>query len=84
MEHGKRLTGFVLYESYLEALNELSGDEFKEMVNAIMRFVQEDIEPEFNKPMMRLIFKALKPNIEANKVKYLEKRRVITKNNKEE
>lgn len=70
----KRFTGFVLYESYLDALNELPAEEFKEMVNAMMTFMQEDIEPEFEKPIMRIIFKSLKPNLEANKIKYLEKR----------
>lgn len=73
MKKKNQLVGFLLYESYLEALNELPGEEFKEMINAIMKFVQEDIEPEFNKPMMRVIFKSIKPNLEASKNRYLTK-----------
>ena len=69
-----KLTGFVFYESYLEALNELTAEQFKSMVNKIMDYMVNDIEPTFEDRDMRLIFKSIKTNLDSNKAKYLVKR----------
>lgn len=75
------VNGFVFYDTYLEILNELNGEDFKAMVNAMMEFMQNGVEPNFEDTNMRIIFKSLKPNLESNKNKYLDRINSAMRNN---
>lgn len=80
-----RLAGFMFYESYMDLMNDLTGDDFKEVVNAIMSFICDDIEPDFNSGAKSIVFKAIRPGLQSSKERYMEKLRSgirhITNNN---
>lgn len=62
------IKGFTFFQSYYEALKDVSVEDRKEIINAILEFVFEDKEPVFigsNKAIWTLI----KPNLKTSKNK---------------
>lgn len=59
----------VFYRSFYEAIKELSPDDFRDCVEAIMEYGLNDIEPE-SPGVAKAIFIMAKPQIDANNKRY--------------
>lgn len=73
----------VFYRSFYEAIKELSPDDFRDCVEAIMEYGLNDIEPE-SPGVAKAIFIMAKPQIDANNKRYengTKGGRPLTKNN---
>lgn len=66
--------GFVMLQSYYEALEKLPDEQRAEMYDAIMRYVFDDEEPSDLSPVLRGYFILLRPNIDASIKKYAAQR----------
>ena len=60
--------GFTFFQSYYEALKDLSIEDRKDIINAILEFVFEDKEPVFTGPN-KTIWTLIKPNLKTSKNK---------------
>lgn len=61
---------FVFYESFYDAISELRGDEYREAMDAVMGYALYDEIPDFENPRPRMVFKLIKPQLDANKKRY--------------
>lgn len=61
---------FVFYESFYDAISELRGDEYREAMDAVMGYALYDEIPDFENPNARMVFKLIKPQLDANNFRY--------------
>ena len=62
------IKGFTFFQSYYEALKDVSVEDRKEIINAILEFVFEDKEPVFT-GSNKAIWTLIKPNLKTSKNK---------------
>lgn len=61
---------FVFYESFYDAISELDCVKFYEIMRAIMGYALYGEEPELTYAETRMIFKLIKPQLDANQKRY--------------
>jgi len=60
------IQGFTFYRSYYDSMKELSDEDKKEMIYAILDFVFKDIEPTFT-GIKKMAWQLIKPNLNTSK-----------------
>lgn len=63
---------FVMYDSFITAMRNLNGDDFKECVLAMADYAIKGIEPVSENPMIKIILTLALPNIDAAQRKHLQ------------
>lgn len=63
---------FVMYDSFIQAMRNLNGDDFKECVLAMADYAIDGIEPTSKNPMINIILTMAMPNIEAAQRRHLQ------------
>jgi len=67
----KERDSFVFYRSWYESYKQLKDNTEKlKYVEAIFKYALDQVEPEFNNPVLTLMWTLTKPNIDANIKKY--------------
>ena len=61
---------FVMYDSFIEAMRNLDGDDCKECVLAMADYAINGIEPTSENPMVKIILTMALPNIDAAQRRY--------------
>lgn len=61
---------FVMYDSFITAMRNLNGDDFKECVLAMADYAINGIEPTSENPMVKIILTMALPNIDAAQRRY--------------
>lgn len=63
---------FVMYDSFIKAMRNLNGDDFKECVLAMSDYAIDGIEPTSENPMVKIILTMALPNIDAAQRRHLQ------------
>lgn len=65
----KDIKGFTFYKSYFESMQEFDDEERKDLIFAMVKYVYEDLEPEFKDKSMRIAWTLIKPLLDKSKNK---------------
>ena len=63
---------FIMYDSFIKAMKNLNGDDFKECVLAMADYAINGIEPTSENPMIKIILTMALPNIDAAQKRHLQ------------
>lgn len=62
---------FIFYRSFLDSMEDIPKDAQNECLSALVQYALNGIEPEIKGPYMKLYFTLVKPQIDANNIKYI-------------